>query len=89
VRHSLGEDFLRSPEVVAGIEQVVDFLTLPRPLLDLVEIAIVRLERVEGNLRLTSQRAWFQQGRLRPPFSFSVLKVHKCQRVNRYFAGQM
>jgi hypothetical protein len=27
VCHTLGEDFLRSPEIVAGIEQVVDFPT--------------------------------------------------------------
>jgi hypothetical protein len=48
VRHSLGEDFLCSPEVVAGIEQLVDFLTVPRPLLDLVEVAPVGMDRIIG-----------------------------------------
>jgi hypothetical protein len=48
VSHSLGEDFLRSPEVVTGIGQPIDFRAVPRPLFDLVEITVVRLEGVES-----------------------------------------
>ncbi len=35
-------------EVVAGIKQTIDPCTVSRPLLDLVEIAVIRLERIVG-----------------------------------------
>ena len=48
VLHSHGEDFLRSPEIIAGVKQGIDFRAVPRPLLDLVEIAIIRAQRIVG-----------------------------------------
>ena len=43
-----GEDFLRLAKIVAGIEQAINFHAVPRPLLDLVEIAMVGDQRVVG-----------------------------------------
>ena len=37
---------LRLVEVVAGEQQAIDMLAVPRPLLDLVEVALVGLERI-------------------------------------------
>jgi hypothetical protein len=48
VLHDHGEDFLRSPEIIAGVKQGIDFLAVPRPFFDLVEITVVRIERVES-----------------------------------------
>jgi hypothetical protein len=41
-----GEDVLRLGEIVARIEQALDAHAVARPLLDLVEVAVVRIERV-------------------------------------------
>jgi len=42
-----GREFrLRLVEIVAGEQQAIDMLAVARPLLDLVEIAFVRVERV-------------------------------------------
>jgi hypothetical protein len=44
------EKVARLFQVVAGVEQAIDFRAVSRPLLDLVEIALVRVERVVGLL---------------------------------------
>ena len=41
-----GEDVLRLGEIVASIEQAIDRHAVARPLLDLEEVAVVRIERV-------------------------------------------
>jgi hypothetical protein len=42
----LGEDVLGLGEIVASIEQAIDRRAAARPFLDLVEVAIIRIERV-------------------------------------------
>ena len=42
----VGKDFLRLAKIIAGIEQAIDFHAVAGPLLDLVEIAMVRDQRV-------------------------------------------
>jgi hypothetical protein len=37
---SAGEDFAGPTKTVAGIEQAIDFRPIPRPFLDLVEVAV-------------------------------------------------
>jgi hypothetical protein len=37
----VGKDFLRLAKIIAGIQQAIDFHAVPRPLLDLVEVAVV------------------------------------------------
>jgi hypothetical protein len=44
----VGKDFLRLAKIIAGIKQAIDFHAVPRPLFDLVEIAMVRNQRVVG-----------------------------------------
>jgi hypothetical protein len=39
-----------STETVAGIEQAIDLRSVPRPLLDFVEVAIVGVDRAIGHL---------------------------------------
>ena len=41
-----GEDVLRLGEIVARIEQALNLRAVACPLLDLVEVAVVRIERV-------------------------------------------
>jgi hypothetical protein len=47
-------------ETVAGIEQVIDLRSVPYPLLDLVEITVVRVDRAISHLvcHRASARAW-------------------------------
>jgi hypothetical protein len=47
MRHSLGEYLLRSPEIVAGIKQIIDFRAVIRPFLDFIKVATIRLDRIE------------------------------------------
>jgi hypothetical protein len=47
---SAGEDFAGPTETVTGIEQAIDLRPIPRPLLDLVEIAVVREDCAIGHL---------------------------------------
>ena len=48
VLDGVGKDFLRLAKTIAGIKQAIDFHAVPRPLLDLVEIAIIRAQRIVG-----------------------------------------
>jgi hypothetical protein len=41
-----GEDVPRLVEIVARVEQAINLGAVARPFLDLVEIAVVRIERV-------------------------------------------
>jgi hypothetical protein len=55
VLDGVGKDFLRLAKTIAGIKQAIDSHAVPRPLLDLVEIAIVSIRRaicllVEGDV---------------------------------------
>ena len=43
-----GEDLPRLVQAATGIEHVVDLGSVLRPLLDLIEVAVVRDERVAG-----------------------------------------
>lgn len=45
-----GEYPLRFPEPIAGIKQAIDHGAIARPLLDFVEVAAVRQERIVGFL---------------------------------------
>jgi hypothetical protein len=47
---SSGEDFAGPTVTVAGIEQAIDLRSIPRPLLDFVEIAVVRVDCAVGHL---------------------------------------
>ena len=46
VLDGVGKDFLRLAKIIAGIEQAIDFHAVAGPLFDLVEIAMVRDQRV-------------------------------------------
>ena len=48
VLDGVGKDFLRLAKTIAGIKQAIDSHAVPRPLLDLVEIAIIRAQRLVG-----------------------------------------
>ena len=48
VLDGVGKDFLRIAKPIAGIKQAIDSHAVPRPLLDLVEIAIIRAQRIVG-----------------------------------------
>src|SRR5262249_51906408 len=48
VLDGVGKDFLRLAKIIAGIKQAIDFHAVPRPPFDLVEIAMVRDQRVVG-----------------------------------------
>jgi len=48
VLDGVGKDFLRLAKIIAGMKQAIDSHAIPRPLLDLVEVADVRNQRVVG-----------------------------------------
>ena len=50
VLDGVGKDFLRLAKTIAGIKQAMELVRaiLPRPLLDLLEIAIIRAQRIVG-----------------------------------------
>jgi hypothetical protein len=48
--YCVGEDFPGPCETVAGIEQAIDLRSIPRPLLDFVEVAVVRVDCAVGHL---------------------------------------
>ena len=56
----IGEDVLRPTKIVVCIEQAVDLGAVLGPLLDLVKIALVGVERVVGFFAGTS-RCWSSQ----------------------------
>jgi hypothetical protein len=55
VLDGVGKDFLRLAKTIAGTKQAIDSHAVPRPLLDLVEIAIIRAKRIVGLFRLTGR----------------------------------
>jgi hypothetical protein len=48
VLDGVGKDFLRLAKIIAGIQQAIDSHAVLRPLLDLVEIAIISKQRIVG-----------------------------------------
>jgi hypothetical protein len=48
VPECIGEDVLRPTKIATGIQQAVDSRPVCGPFLDLIEIAVVRFDRVEG-----------------------------------------
>jgi hypothetical protein len=65
VLDGLGEDRARLVEIVAGIKHAVDLGAIACPLLDLIEVAVVRTERIVGFLVGPMLTHW----RLRPQSS--------------------
>ena len=50
VLYRLAKNVPRGVEIIAGIQQAIDLRAIFGPLLDLVKIAVVRIERVGGFL---------------------------------------
>jgi hypothetical protein len=67
VLDGVDKDFLRFAKIIAGMKQAIDSHAVPRPLLDLVEVADVRNQRVVGffvwlvvHVRRTSSHGTFR-----------------------------
>jgi hypothetical protein len=67
VLDGVGKDFLRLAKIIVGMKQAIDSHAIPRPLLDLVEVADVRNQRVVGffvwlvvHVRRTSSHGMFR-----------------------------
>jgi hypothetical protein len=79
VLDSVGKDFLRLAKIIAGMKQAIDSHAIPCPLLDLVEVADVRNQRVVGffvwlvvHVRRTSSHGMFRYIQRNP----TVIPVH-------------
>jgi hypothetical protein len=82
VLDGVGKDFLRLAKIIAGVKQAIDSQAVPRPLLDFVEVADVRNQRVVGffvwlvvHVRRTSSYGMFRYIQRNPDRSYLSIRT--------------